>query len=349
MPKTPQFDLSTMCGGFMAKLFENLPKVFRRDPRSVAGLQLTLDSPAPFRYLSIENSTLYFHQQPLKTAAYTPEVSVALEDVDLAGLAARIRSDVAGVHAVEIAGSGSSAAVLLLGFIDFDLSAGDQVALEVATSRSWKFLYPIAQILHGAEQRYQYAENVLSMPFTRGFWLDFWGDWLNIPRLPGMNDFGYVAYLIRTLRLPKVNNLAIEDILTSKFGLPTEVRDSAPKEFTISMDAEGISITEAEIASIVNEVKAVGVRWLLTYYSENAEDFRAYFYDRQNQTEFKNSDRLGVVLRLPPEETYGYTQGGLITNEDTLNNTTLNGGRTVTEDKVEMFYNDRNDPSYTVL
>ena len=334
----PQFDMQTAAGGFMEKIFNNLPKPFRRDPKPQEILQLTPSGTPKYPYISIADSMLHLHTQPLRTPAYTPEVSFSLGDYSVASLAAAITAGGYGYTASALGSQDGNTAVLLLGFIDERLNGVDTFRVSIATARSWKIFYPIAQALYGAEQTISYAENALLMPFARGFWLDFWGDWLNIPRLPGMNDFDYVTYLIRTLRLPKVNNKAMEDILTAKYGVPAEIVDSGYKQFTANLDASLMPYGQ-ETIRLINEIKAAGVRWLAVYYSRNSEDFKAYFYDKSGGKEFKNSDAFRIKLTMQ-EERYGYGPDvhGFLMNHDTFNNGDFGGGRRITDDLSLMSY-----------
>lgn len=355
MAVRPQFDIKQMAGGFMTKLLDNLPKPFSRDPKAQAAILLTSRDRWSFSYMSIRNATLYLQTKPLDTEAYTPEVILPLGEYTLETLATKLRSISGFGYSASVVGvPDGTTAVLLLGFVDYPIAklpigaTFSPIELPIATARSWKILYPIAQALQAAEQAVANAEDMLLMPFSKGFWLDFWGDWLKIPRLPGMNDSDYVTYLIRALRLPKVNNKAMEDILSTKYGVPVEIVNSGYKQFTANLDASLLPVG-LETMDLINQIKAAGVRWLAVYYSRNSEDFKAYFYDRYGGIDFKNSDAPNIAIEFRQvEERFGYNTAGFLLNSDLINDNDMGGGRRL-QDSGEMFYNDRNDPSYRAL
>lgn len=333
----PPFDPKLYGKGFITRLLTNLPKPFNPSPKLETAITVTVKG-SYYDRLSIVDGKIQAHRGPYDSPTYSTTLDLSNYHISELSDLFNGGSDLGSFEAYYPPELGNMLSTNLVPFKDFPFVPGQTIELQYSTSQLHTYLAPIAKMLESVEQDTATAENQMYMPFSTGFWLDFWGDWLDIPRPPQLfEDKYYVAYMLNTLRLPKANNMAIEDILTAKYGVSAKVEDSGYKQFTVTLDASAMSLSAADIAALVNRVKLAGVRWLLTYASNNIENYKSYFYDRQKGVEFKNSDVLGTTVEHA-EARYGYDPtDGFMFGESTFNNDHV-GGASKVRDKFTMYY-----------
>lgn len=366
-------DTTLFAGGFVSGVLDNLPIPFSNDPKGKDAIVMTPTGAPVFPLLSICNGTILFHTHPMESGNLDDSLSLALDNYSLSELVAELNESAPALgHSFSlVSGHDAPTAQMLYSFADFQLVGDRELSIPIVTSRLWKFIYPIAKAMHVAEKAGTDAESALELRFSSGFWLDFWGDWLDLPRLPGMTDAQYVAYMLFNFRSPKVTNMAIEDMLTAKFQVPFQVKDIGPHRFAVYIDAKKMGeLTPDIIAPIVNKVKAAGVSWSSEYFVKlEQENYRSYFLDKNNGVPFHQSDKVSFQLNLSepkktvtesaalimsglseqvsrntsPPSLFG-TSGGNLTS--TVNNSGFFSNQ---RDSCEMFYTSRSDSSRTFL
>lgn len=334
--KSPIYDIKASYSGFLDFIFQNLPSVFSPDPKPQTALTFT-QAPAPlYPYISVKDGFLYVHSLPLETIAFTPEISYDLRNYSLHDLATALSSGT-GYTVTATGNQDGTTAAMLLGFTDYTPGTQEITQLQIATSRLWKFLHPIASALQEVGANTDISEDMAYLPFSTGFWADYWGDWLAMPRPTGMTDAQYIGYLLWNMRTPKLGNDALADILSSHFGAPFTVTDTAKHQFTVNTDASLMStVSTQSMTPIVNKAKAAGTTWTVDYESYLQEVYEAYFISKSHGKTFQNSDVLGLMMPFF-EEQYGYrSSGGFLMNQSPMNDADFGFGRTMNDDPIKL-------------
>ncbi len=335
---TIPYDVRTIAGGFVGKLLDNLPKPFSPSPKPVNALTFvpTVYAPA-YPLLSIKNGMLYLHTEPLETVGYTPEVSFDLTAYNYVTLASALTAGGYGYTVYAASNLDGAQAVMLLGFTNYPLNGTDTLQAQAATSRLWKTLYPAAMALSMAGQDSDNGISSISLPFSSGFWLDFWGDWFDTPRLPGMNDMQYVAYLLWNNRVPKVNNMAIEDILEQQYQIPVQVSDTGSAQFTVYFYPSFMGQTP-DVTPLVQKIKAAGTSFLVAYLASFTENYKTYLYNRYGWTDLSQMDifRVSSVTVNQSEPKFGFLGnsfqlGGASGGNSQLNTSPMGAGSKLTD------------------
>lgn len=110
-----------------------------------------------------------------------------------------------------------SALILMDGAGDQDESNGDH--FYVYTSLLWAFAGAYGTELRLIRSCIELIPDQMSVPASRGEWLEYLGEWMGMPRLTGEDDDTYSRRIIADIIKPRCNNVAIQDALATKFGL----------------------------------------------------------------------------------------------------------------------------------
>jgi len=118
--------------------------------------------------------------------------------------------------------------LLLEGGLDIDANA---ISWPIFTNNNFRFLIPIVLMIKDYKMQIQAATQQTNQHIATGEWLEYWGKILSVSRQTSeINmDEMYRSRMQREALLPKSNNLAIAELVSSATGQSTAVVDgSAP-------------------------------------------------------------------------------------------------------------------------
>lgn len=149
------------------------------------------------------------------------------------------------------------------------------VTLGIATNPLWEWLGPISRALTTVSRGQAQVAGMLNPRAASGIWLDLWAGTLGVTRHAGEPDSLFLVRIAGQTLNPVVNNTAIENLLAA-LGYPNTVTDTTPYHFTVDVQfptvtPQGFAYTQAQLAAIVGDVKALGVIALVNFLNELTE------------------------------------------------------------------------------
>jgi hypothetical protein len=145
------------------------------------------------------------------------------------------------------------------------------VTLSLATAPLWQLLAVFARSLESRRRNLQSAIAQINIRSAVGMWLDWWAASLGITRHAGEPDSLFAARLVGTTLEPRVNNVAIEQLFAA-LGYTVTAADTGPGQAGVNVTyptnpPAGFVYSQAQIAAIVGQVKAVGVQAVVNFLS----------------------------------------------------------------------------------
>jgi hypothetical protein len=234
-----------MANGIFSNLLNRLNRVFSRDPKSVPAFQLKASGNSN---LVISNRVLTIttvgETIPVVTINFNNPYDAA-KSITIADLCNQL-NNTSGISVQNISTpfSGLGAIALLEG--TFALSEDDWYNVQIFTSTLWAIFRPLAYILETAKNDVDLAIQQLGFATAQNGFLDYWGTIFDIPRLsipmyatsdPQHNniigytvepDYEYSNRLLWETVKPRINNLAIENILSRGIGYETTILEYSP-------------------------------------------------------------------------------------------------------------------------
>lgn len=118
------------------------------------------------------------------------------------------------------------ATLLLEGGLDID---ANDISWPIFTNNNFKFLIPLVLMIKDYKLQIQAAAQQTNQHIATDEWLEYWGKILNVPRQTSEIDMDemYRARMQREALLPKSNNLAIAELVTSATGQSSAVVDGS--------------------------------------------------------------------------------------------------------------------------
>ena len=116
--------------------------------------------------------------------------------------------------------------LLLEGGLDID---ANDISWPIFTNNNFKFLLPLVLMIKDYKMQIQAASQQTNQHIATGEWLEYWGKILNVSRQTSEIDMDemYRARMQREALLPKSNNLAIAELVTSATGQSSAVVDGS--------------------------------------------------------------------------------------------------------------------------
>lgn len=116
--------------------------------------------------------------------------------------------------------------LLLEGGLDID---ANDISWPIFTNNNFKFLIPLVLMIKDYKLQIQAAAQQTNQHIATDEWLEYWGKILNVPRQTSEIDMDemYRARMQREALLPKSNNLAIAELVTSATGQSSAVVDGS--------------------------------------------------------------------------------------------------------------------------
>lgn len=217
-----------MASGLFESLLSRLNAVFNKSPQKITAFQLT--SPV--------DAQLYIADGQLTITAVnaiTPFVSVnlvdpydAIRNITIQNLYTQLQV-VRGLKAQDLNVSMGALGTHALIEGSFNLQAGVPFNVEIATSLLWAIFKPLAYVLQNAKNDVDSAVQQLDFLTSSGEFLDYWGTIFGIARYSGEPDYEYSIRLLWETIKPRLNNIAIENLLERGIRYQTDVIDFSQK------------------------------------------------------------------------------------------------------------------------
>src|SRR5579872_2546649 len=198
-------------------LLARLNSVFTKDPQSLAAFQIKppaqcklIIEDRTFSIVAVENSLALFSisfDDP-----YDSIKSITIRQL----YNALIASKAVSVQNLNIALSGLGLTALVEG--TFDLYTTNFSNVNASTSLLWSIFRPLAYVLEQAKGDLEIAIQQLGFITAQGDFLDYWGTIFNISRYPNEPDYEYSTRLLWETVKPRLNNVALENILKQGIG-----------------------------------------------------------------------------------------------------------------------------------
>lgn len=175
--------------------------------------------------------------------------------------------------------AGIPATVIQDGPAELLLLANPAVALPatltIATNPLWQVLAAISRALTTQARSQSGLAAQLNARGATGMALDEWAASLGVARHAGEPDDLFILRLVGQTLNPAVNNTAIANLLNA-LGYPSTVTDTSPGNFEVDIEfptylPQGFSYTQAQLAAIVGDAKALGMIAVVNFLNELTE------------------------------------------------------------------------------
>jgi hypothetical protein len=313
----------------LKSLLKNLGRMWRQEPDEKPFFRISKDS-GTHTMVTIENDQLVFHSVPYHEAMPQKQV-VDLNGMDFGNLAAVVRGmgygcDINGFQMnLSEANIISMYHLVEIRNVVLTPTSSGAVYFNYFTAPNWQLLYPIYRLLRKAESDIEVAVNQMYLPTSRGKWLDYWGTFFGVRRTATEDDNRYVRRILMYAFSPKVNNTAMEEIISFQMNSEVEVNDLVPLLFEVVMDADIIQY-KTDTVKVIEDCKAAGVAYLLRYKKEFTEDYPIYFADVRG-FDLSKADGAPSIELYREETIYGWqTYSGFDLNSSELNSSFEIGG-----------------------
>ncbi len=239
--------------------------------------------------MTIEPNKIYFHSVPFRSDIPTVD-SIVLEGMSLEEIVAAINSMgyIAGLteeaHAANLR---TMQGYNLIPGKNIYIS-GDRVTIPAFTSSTWKLLYPIYRLLKVVDGDIDDAVRQMTLSTASGMWVDYWASFFEVQRKTGESDRAVIKRVFIKLFTPKVNNVAMQEIINFHLDNYVTVQDVSPTLFKTVADPDYMN-DSAKVREIVLEVKGAGLDFFLEYMRSYPEDY-PHAFSVMNKRTFKNSD-----------------------------------------------------------
>lgn len=230
--------------GIFQSLLSRLNRVFNKDPRAVTAFQIK--SPVAAKMV-IEDRTLVVtgigQSKPLLTVSLVDPYDAA-KSITIARLY-RLLEETQGFTVQNLAPTVAPLGALSIIEGEYNLQAGEFHNVVASTALLWAIFRPVARLLEQSRGDIDKAVQQLGFVTAEGDFLDYWGEIFGIPRFikeevrvsNGVEtivrtveaDYEYSTRLLWETVKPRLNNKALEDILTRGVGLDTQVVDLSTK------------------------------------------------------------------------------------------------------------------------
>ena len=236
---------STAMTASLASGYINIAKITRNQlPNTVLSFSSVISNPAYslFSEESSEDPSLYVADAVMSLSSscsyFSPEY-MSLADYSLKTLVeyfqkkydAKIETGYGGIKTTYSDdlkyGTHIPASLLVEGGLDIDANA---ISWPIFTNNNFKFLMPLVLMIKDYKAQLDAAKQQTNQHMATGEWLEYWGKILNVPRQTSeINlDEMYRSRMQREALLPKSNNVAIAELVSSATGQTTSVVDGSP-------------------------------------------------------------------------------------------------------------------------
>lgn len=239
------------------RLLRELPTSFDTDPHAEPGLSLAYDG--------VATVTVFRRRLTTRVQGGTgTSIAIDLTGKSLTQLVTELNS-YAGYTAVVTADDGTRPAIGLIEVMDKplpgvsastggagELPAGEAPAgesgdvtvafsvtadsrLDQFTSLLWNIVVPISWILHdGIDLQEHAAQQSRSLWSAEGVWLEYWGSlYGGTVRKSGETDAPFAVRIMREVLRPRLNNVALEQILEDELGIHALVTNLFPEAWIV--------------------------------------------------------------------------------------------------------------------
>jgi hypothetical protein len=217
-----------MASKIFQSLLARLNNVFSKDPRSIAAFQIQPPAQCKLviadrliQLIAVGNSSPFFSLS--FNDPYDAAKSITIRDLyDMLG-----DNKIATVSNLNLALSGLTVSALVEG--EFDLFTSTTNSIMASTSLLWSIFRPLAYVLEDAKGDVEVAIRQLGFITAQGDFLDYWGKIFNVSRYLNEPDYEYSIRLLWETVKPRLNNVAIENIIKQGVGYDARVIDFTNK------------------------------------------------------------------------------------------------------------------------
>lgn len=228
------------------KLLNNIHPGINKDPQS---------SPA----LNITGSGTVIIDKDIMQISGGSSAQYDLKGYTLGSLMSAINS-VSGLSATCYAPTNLSALVLIKGTYAMNTT------ISMFNSFLWQLMKPVAVELLKALGAEGQAILEMVMTTSEGAWLDSFGELFNVVRESGEPDSMYATRIFNLSVGVRVNNIAIQKVLSDVQYQNTAIQDSGSASFTVNTTIptdtpQGFVYSTAQIRNIIDQIRPAGVSY----------------------------------------------------------------------------------------
>lgn len=213
------------------RLLKELPDSFDKHSHPAPGISITYDGAA---FVTIFRQELRIHVE----GGTGSDLAISLAGKTLTALATEIDMAV-GYDATVSSTDGALPAISLIEVNNYPLTDGS--LFYCFTSLLWRVLLPISWVLYeGIDIQEQAAQQSASVWSAEGAWLDYWGElYGNARRRISESDMTFAVRIMRELLRPKLNALALEDIIAEDLGVQARITNLHKKAWEVGTTRKG--------------------------------------------------------------------------------------------------------------
>jgi hypothetical protein len=224
-----------MANKIFSRLLSRLNSVFNKDPGSLPAFQIK----SPINgTLVISDLTVTVYGQSASVPVFSFTLNDPTDDaktISVLSLYNYINTNYPSYVCSNInaAASGLGSVAIVDG--TYNLYSGQLTTINYATSILWSIFKPLTLVLDQARSDVASAIQQLAFSTSSAPFLDYWGSIFGIARFVNEPDLEYSTRLLWQTIKPRLNNIAIESIVTNATGINTNVIDL----FNMTLVADG--------------------------------------------------------------------------------------------------------------
>ncbi|MCG8633203.1 MAG: hypothetical protein MI863_05210 [Desulfobacterales bacterium] len=191
----------------LTKLLDFLPTCFNIDPQQISAFTLSYDDENARVEHSIQDNVF----TTKVFSSFTNDIEIDLDDLTIGELVEKINTH--HNYSATVHSFGQKSAMCLA-----DVKNSEDEMVYIFTSPTWVFYKAMAMELKEAHEMMEEGLKQMSIQGSTGVITDYWCNFFNGTRKTGEQDIDFGIRTIREIRMPKSNNVAIEEILKENYG-----------------------------------------------------------------------------------------------------------------------------------
>lgn len=217
------------------RVIGRLPRIFNKDPKSIGAVTINYAG---------TDAVAIIGPQAVKLILPDVVITVPLEGLTLQGLVNTLNAT-GKVSAALV--SSEYATLLAVGLIEDNVVLDGTVKLQYPTSVLHSELKTYGFVIDEQTQHISQAERELYMDTADGMWQDYWiRDHFGINRLDGEIDDQYFDRAKYEILSIKLNNKALEKLISHASGIKVSVVDLAPAKYFMTNDPASLTNNNAK-------------------------------------------------------------------------------------------------------
>lgn len=230
--------------GYFDRLFTHLPAGMDRDPQSIPSLQIT------------GSGSVLILDDHLYASTATENVTIDLHGITVSSVVSQLPSGMSGT----VLQSGMAEMLALPDHVE---SIATPVTLTIPQNPLWFLVGMMARMLESRRRNMVNQVAQLNLQAATSKILDWWGAALGVERYQSEPDLLYAQRIQAIKFQPNVNGMALQTLF-SKLGYQTQVTDTSPGEFSVTVNLpnappNGFYYSTTQVSDALGMVKAAGV------------------------------------------------------------------------------------------